>query len=154
MSNPNIGIFVATMTGTAELCAEEVSDTLEKAGFSPETVLMDNLGVEALDPFDVIVIISSTYGHGDIPDNGQVFFESVENAQSIEGKSFAVFGLGDRTYALTFCEAGQKWDNLFASKGATRIVPLMQHDASGGTLPEDEAGEWVLSWADTLRQAA
>lgn len=149
-----VGIFVATMTGTAEMCAEEVETALEQHGLSPERHLMDGLDASALAPFELVVIVSSTYGHGDIPDNGQALFESIEAAQSLSGMHFAVFGLGDRTYAATFCEAGQKWDTLLAEKGASRFAPLVQHDASSGTLAEDIAGAWATEWAGQLKKAA
>lgn len=154
MSMGHIGIFIATMTGTAEICAEEVQGALDRAGLSADSHLMDDLDPSAFDPYDMLVIVSSTFGHGDIPDNAQALFTAVEAVDSLAGKSFAVFGLGDRTYGATFCEAGQKWDALLAAKGASRVVPLMQHDASSGTLAEDVAAEWTESWAPQLRQAA
>jgi MioC protein len=115
---------------------------------------MDDLDAAALVPYDVIVVISSTYGHGDIPDNGQALYASIAAGASLGGKVFAVFGLGDRTYAATFCEAGQKWDSLLAEQGAARAAPLVQHDASSGTLAEDIAAEWAASWVPQLRKAA
>lgn len=154
MSSARIGIFVATMTGLAEICAEEVSSALESAGFPSQTWLMDGLGVTALDDVDTIIILSSTYGHGDVPDNGQAFFEAIEAHDSLAGKGFAVFALGDRTYADTFCQAGDKWDALLADKGASRLVPLERHDASAGTLAEDEASAWAAGWAPRLKLAA
>jgi MioC protein len=154
MSAARVGIFIATMTGTAEMCAEEVELALTRAGFAPDRQLMDGLDASALAPYDVVVIVSSTYGHGDIPDNGQALFESIEAVDTLAGKAFAVFGLGDRTYAATFGEAGEKWDALLAAKGAARFVPLTQHDASSGTLAEDIAGEWAAGWAAQLRKAA
>ncbi len=154
MSSQRIGIFVATMTGTAEICAEEVAAALDAAGFAAETILMDGLGADALDPFDLAIVISSTYGQGDVPDNGQAFFEAIEATPSLSGRRFAVFALGDRTYAATFCEAGAKWDALLAEKGASRFAPLVRHDASSGLLAEDEAGIWAAGWAAALKQAA
>lgn len=154
MSTGRIGIFVATITGTAEICAEEVEGALAGAGLAVKRQMMDGLGADAFAPFDVVVIISSTYGHGDIPDNGQALFESIEAVDTLAGKAFAVFGLGDRTYAATFCEAGQKWDALLAARGASRIAPLVQHDASSGTLAEDIAAEWAMSWAWQSKLAA
>jgi MioC protein len=154
MSTGHIGIFVATMTGLAQICAEEIEAALSRAGLRPETLLMDGLDAKALEGFDTVVIVSSTYGHGDIPDNGQAFHASVEASGSLAGKRFSVFGLGDRTYMDTFCHAGEKWDSLFAAKGAARIAPLERHDASAGTLAEDEAGEWAARWAPGLRLAA
>ena len=154
MSSHRVGIFVATMTGTAEICAEEISTALGAAGIESEMQLMDSVGTDALRAFEVVVIVSSTYGHGDIPDNGQALFEALGAADNLAGIRFTVFGLGDRTYAATFCEAGRKWDALFAEKGASRFAPLVQHDAGSGTLAEDVAGAWAAEWAAQLRQAA
>lgn len=154
MSSGRIGIFVATMTGLAEICAEEVAGALKAAGRASQTWVMDGLDARTIDEVDAVIIVSSTYGHGDIPDNGQAFFEAIEAGDSLAGKTFAVFALGDRTYADTFCKAGEKWDALLAAKGADRIVPLERHDASSGTLAEDGAGAWAAGWAPHLRLAA
>lgn len=148
--NRRAGIFVATMTGLAEICGEEIETALTAAGMDCESRLMDGLDASAFDPFDLIVIISSTYGQGDIPDNGQVLFKAVEECASLSGMRFAVFGLGDMTYSATFCAAGEQWDALLTAKGATRLVELERHDASGGTLAEDVAGEWAAGWASVL----
>ena len=72
-----IGVFVATMTGLAEICAEEIVGALAAAGENPELKLMDELGPDAVEPYDTLVIVSSTYGHGEIPDNGQAFYNSL-----------------------------------------------------------------------------
>ena len=154
MSTARVGIFVATMTSTAEICAEEIASALDSVGIGSETILMDQAEPVMIRQYDYVVIVSSTYGHGDIPDNGQALFEQLESGESLAGIGFAVFGLGDRTYATTFCEAGRKWDELFAERGASRFAPLVQHDASSGTLAEDEAGQWAASWGAQLREAA
>lgn len=154
MLGETVGIFVATMTGTAEICAEEVAAALRNAGLNPEIRMMDGLGTDALRPFDLVVIVSSTYGHGDIPDNGQELFARIQAADNLTGMRYAVFGLGDRTYGATFCEAGRKWDGLLAAKGAARIASLIQHDAASGRLAEDEAGAWAAGWADKVREMA
>jgi len=117
-------------------------------------MLMDGLKADALDGFDQIIIVSSTYGHGDIPDNGQGFYNALCAVESLAAKDYAVFALGDRTYIDTFCHAGEKWDALFADKGATRVAQLIRHDASAGTLAEDEAGVWAAEWVSSKRMAA
>jgi MioC protein len=138
----NIGIFVATMTGLADVCGEEIEAALKAAGLASERQLMDNLDTAAFAPYDLLVIVSSTYGHGEIPDNGQMLFESLSGID-LSDKRFAVFGLGDRTYSDTFCAAGESWDQRLAVSGAQRLVELMRHDASSGTLAEDVAGDWA-----------
>ena len=154
MSTLRVGIFVATMTGLAEICAEEVQSALVARGEDATIALMDTVSAEALEAVDVIVIISSTYGHGDVPDNGQAFYEEIEALADLSAKRFAVFALGDRTYADTFCHAGDKWHTLLEAKGATQLVPIERHDASAGTLAEDEAAVWASQWAHLLKNVA
>jgi MioC protein len=148
--NVRVGIFVATMTGLAEMCGEEVEDALTSAGFHCERLLMDGLGTDAFDEFGLIVIVTSTYGHGEIPDNGQALFAAVEAGVDLSGKTYAIFALGDRTYADTFCAAGDRWDAVLTSCGATRIVDIERQDASSGTLAEDVAGEWAAGWVGQI----
>lgn len=148
--NTRTGIFVATMTGLAEMCGEEVEGALSGAGFACERHLMDGLDASAFDPFDLIVIVTSTYGHGEIPDNGQALFAAVEGGCDLAGKSYAIFALGDRTYADTFCAAGDRWDAALTACGASRFVEIERHDASSGTLAEDVAGEWAAGWAPQI----
>jgi MioC protein len=148
MSSGVIGIFVATMTGLAEMCAEEIERSLTKAGIASKTHLMDGLTPTAFDPYHTIVIVSSTYGHGEIPDNGQALFEALEAGADLSSKRYAVFGMGDMTYADTFCAAGNRWDAVLQACNARRFVDVERHDASSGTLAEDVAAEWAAGWAN------
>jgi len=151
MSNAGTtGIFVATMTGTAELCADEIQDAFDDLGISYERHAMDGLEADALAGIDNIIIVSSTYGHGDIPDNGQALYFSLEDGADLSGKRYAVFGLGDRTYKDTFCRASELWDEVLRKCGATPLTELCQHDAATGSMPEDEACEWAKGWASIL----
>lgn len=148
--NRRAGIFVATMTGLADMCGEEIEGVLNAAGVPCERLLMDGLDASAFAPFDTVIIVSSTYGHGEIPDNGQTLFASLEADADLTGKSYAIFALGDRTYADTFCAAGDRWDGAMTSNGAIRLIEVERHDASSGTLAEDVAGEWASGWAGRL----
>lgn len=147
---PRIGIFIATMTGLAEMCGEEIETALSDAGLEPDRTLMDRLDADAFAPYDLLIVVTSTYGHGEIPDNGQALFGSVEAGADLSGKRYAIFSLGDRTYSDTFCAAGDRWDAALAACGATRLIDVERHDASSGTLAEDVAGEWAHGWAPTL----
>ncbi|HEV8028926.1 MAG TPA: flavodoxin domain-containing protein, partial [Stellaceae bacterium] len=74
-------ILVGTMTGTAQLVAEEVADALKARGVAAEVLPMDRLdaGVFARSP--AFLICSSTYGQGDVPDNAQALFADLERAK-------------------------------------------------------------------------
>ena len=54
-----------------------------------------------------LLVVTSTYGEGDMPDNAQSFWDwlNTEAAQVIAHMSFSVLALGDTSYA-EFCAAG------------------------------------------------
>ena len=144
----SLTILVGTMTGTAELVAEEVCDALALAGVDAEVLPMDRLSPEVFERAGAFLICSSTYGQGDVPDNAQAFFAALENSRpDLNRVRYGVIALGDRTYAQTFCFGGKRFDQLLASLGAQRLGELLLHDASAGTVPEEIAVAWVQDWA-------
>lgn len=144
-------IFVGTMTGTAELCAEEIADALSDKGVDAEIELMDGLDSGALDGAETFLICTSTYGQGDVPDNAQAFLESLKaDRPDLSGARFGLFALGDMTYSQTFCFGGKQFDQVLTDLGATRVGEMLLHDASSGTLPEDVAADWAADWYDAL----
>lgn len=147
-----IKILVSTMTGTAELVADEIADALQAKGKDAEILLMDDLQADVFEDKDAAFIIcTSTYGQGDVPDNGQSFIDDLEGVKpDLSHVRYGVFALGDVTYDQTFCNAGMLFDKALGSLGATRVGDILKHDASSGELPEDQAGEWAELWLDSL----
>jgi MioC protein len=133
------------------MCGEEIEAAIASAGVKCDRHLMDGLCADAFDPYSLLVIVTSTYGHGEIPDNGQALFAAIEAGADLSGKDFVVFALGDRTYSDTFCAAGDAWDMIMQQKGGRRLIDIKRHDASSGTLAEDVAGEWAAGWVAQLR---
>jgi MioC protein len=151
---PPLTILVGTMTGTAELVAEEVRDALERIGVAPEILPMDRLMPNVFGRDGVFLVCTSTYGQGDVPDNAQAFFAALEQQRpDLARVRYGVIALGDRTYAQTFCFGGKRFDALLQSLGARRIGEIMLHDASAGTIPEEVAVEWIGPWLDQFREA-
>jgi MioC protein len=145
----DLTILVGTMTGTAELVAQELEDALTPRGVAVEVVPMDGLDETAFERESVFLICSSTYGQGDVPDNARDLFERLQAARpDLSAVRYGVIALGDRTYAATFCAGGRRFDALLAELGAVRIGEPLLHDASAGTVPEEAAVEWAQSWAD------
>ncbi|NMM46394.1 nitric oxide synthase [Rhodospirillaceae bacterium KN72] len=154
MSN-EVKILVGTMTGTAELVADEIVDVLDGKGADVEVLLMDDLKPDVLKPGPLYILCVSTYGQGDVPDNAQAFFAALsEQKPDLSGIYYGVFALGDRTYMQTFCFGGQKFDELLSGLGATRLGDRKEHDACSGELPEDLAAEWAEQWFEAAAEAA
>ena len=144
-----ITLLVGTMTGTAELVAQEIETTLAAAGFAPTTRLMDSLDAAVFEGGGVFLVVSSTYGNGDIPDNAQAFFAALSRHRpDLSDVVYGLVALGDMTYRATFCGGGMQFDRLLTELGAKRVGEPLKHDASGGTLPEDVAAEWAAGWVE------
>jgi len=150
-----IQILVGTMTGTADMVAQEVEQALAGAGHQVAIRMMDDLDASVFAGGGVFLICTSTYGAGDVPDNAQRLFSSLETERpDLSRITYGVIALGDTTYKDTFCQGGKRFDQLLTELGARRVGEMLMHDASSGTLPEELAAKWVVSWAEELATAA
>ena len=150
-----ISILVGTMTGTAQLCAQELELAWDDTDTQVETLLMDHLDSSVFAREGVFLICTSTYGQGDVPDNARAFYEELKAKRpDLSRVRYGVFGLGDRTYAETFNFGGKRFDDILTELGAQRIGERVQHDASSGVLPEEMAAEWGAGWLAQARETA
>src|SRR6267143_1512323 len=118
-------ILVGTMTGTAQLVAQELELTLDDGEIRVRTSPMDGLDAGVFSGGGLFLICSSTYGQGDVPDNAKNLYESLKSARP---------DLSD--------------------VGARRIGEIMLHDASAGTMPEEVAVAWIAGWISQCRSPA
>ena len=146
-----IHILVGTMTGTAQLCAQEMELALDDGETQVSTLMMDRLDSSIFEKErareGAFLICTSTYGQGDVPDNARALYEDLKARRpDLSHVLYGVFGLGDRTYAETFNFGGKRFDELLAELGARRVGERHMHDASSGVLPEETALEWCQEW--------
>jgi MioC protein len=150
-----ITILVGTMTGTAQLVAQELELAWDDGETRVETLLMDKLDSAVFAREGVFLVCTSTYGQGDVPDNAKALYADLQAKRpDLSRVRYGVFGLGDRTYAETFNFGGKRFDELLAELGAVRIGERVQHDASSGVLPEETADEWGQEWLKLAREAS
>ncbi len=145
----DITILVGTMTGTAEMVAQEVQQALESVGHHAAIQMMDDLDAGVFQGGGAFLICTSTYGNGDVPDNAQALFSSLETERpDLSSVTYGVIALGDRTYKDTFCQGGIRFDKMLTALGARRAGEMLLHDASSGVLPEELAAQWVVPWVE------
>jgi MioC protein len=148
-----VKILVGTMTGTAELVADEMRDALTARGIASDIVPLDGKDWHVFDEGGQFLLCTSTYGQGDVPDNAQGFFASLETERpDLSRVAYGIIALGDRTYAQTYCYGGKRFDTLLTELGARRVGDMMLHDASAGTIPEEVAVDWLGRWIDRFRE--
>src|SRR5580765_5886642 len=151
-SSMRITILVGTMTGTAQLCAQEMELALDDGETQVEALLMDGLDSTVFAREGVFIICTSTYGQGDVPDNARALYEDLQHKRpDLSHVRYGVFGLGDRTYAETFNFGGKRFGDILSELGATRVGERYKHDASSGVLPEEVAVELCQEWASKLQ---
>ncbi len=144
----DIVILVGTVTGNAELVAEEMQYVLQdENGLEVEVRNMDSLEASSLEEGPTYIVCTSTYGVGDLPDNAQDFYDDVVAQEpDLSWMKYAVYSLGDSVYNTTFCFGGKHFDDLFTKLGAKRIGDVARHDASEDGLAEDCGADWVRAW--------
>jgi MioC protein len=148
-----VTILVGTMTGTAQLCAQEMELALDDGETRVETKMMDNLDASVFAGEGVFLLCTSTYGQGDVPDNARALYEDLQKRRpDLSRVRYGVFGLGDRTYAETFNFGGKRFDDILTELGARRIGERHMHDASSGILPEETALEWCQEWLRLVKE--
>ncbi|MGF9564664.1 sulfite reductase subunit alpha [Neorhizobium sp. JUb45] len=143
-----IHILYGTQTGNAEQVAMDAATAAKTLGMAPDVHGLDDIDMAQLAAMRHIVIVTSTYGEGEMPDNAQLFWEalSADSAPRLESLKFAVLALGDTGYD-GFCQAGKLIDTRLEQLGATRITTRLDCDIDF----EDAAAAWL---GETLPLAA
>ena len=144
MSDKKILILYGTETGNSELLAMDAENLAKELDFDVTVNGMDETTLSDMQDAGNVLIVCSTWGDGEQPDNAIDLYESVEESDnaSMSGVGFAVLALGDTAFDL-FCEAGIQWDNILQEKGGNRISERIDCDVDY----EDDAEAWI---EDTL----
>jgi sulfite reductase (NADPH) flavoprotein alpha-component len=140
-------ILFGSQTGSAEGLAKKLAKESESRGFAPKLLQLNDYEQANLPAASKAVIISSTWGDGEPPDNAVNFWSwlNAESAPRLENLNFAVLGLGDKNYS-DFCGASKKFDERLAALGAKRLAPRGECDVDY----EGPAKSWIDGLWDKL----
>ena len=140
-------VLFGSQTGSAEGLAKKLAKESQARGFAPRILVLNDFEQANLAAGGKAVIISSTWGDGEPPDNAVNFWNwlSAESAPRLENLNFAVLGLGDKNYS-DYCGASKKFDERLTALGAKRLTPRGECDVDY----EGPAKSWIDGLWDKL----
>ncbi|MGB0409002.1 MAG: diflavin oxidoreductase [Opitutales bacterium] len=142
-----VTIVFGSQTGTAETLSKKAAKQLKAANCEPKVLDMSDCSPEDLVAAENLLIITSTYGEGEPPDNAMALHGALmaEGAPSLSGVNFSVLGLGDSSYP-DFCQCSKEFDARLEALGAARIVPMVECDGD----PDELYASWIGEVQKTL----
>lgn len=144
----DITLISGSTLGSAEYVAEHLAEKLEAAGHSTTTLHGPQLSELSLS--GIWLVVTSTHGAGDLPDNLQSLYDELSAARpDLSALHYGAIGIGSSEYD-TFCGAVDKFDALLNDLGAQRTGETLKIDIQQHDIPEDPAEEWLGSWQKSL----
>ncbi|MDQ4709124.1 assimilatory sulfite reductase (NADPH) flavoprotein subunit [Bacillus subtilis] len=145
-----VTVLYGSQTGNAQGLAENAGKQLEQSGFQVTVSSMSDFKPNQLKKVNNLLIVVSTHGEGEPPDNALSFHEFLHGrrAPKLEDLRFSVLALGDSSYEF-FCQTGKEFDQRLEELGGKRISPRVDCD-----LDYDEpAAEWLEGVLKGLNEA-
>ena len=137
----SLTVLFGSQSGNSEELAAKIVKESSKYGLIGTVHDMDGFDFNSLSKHKRVLIVCSTWGEGEMPDNAEELWKNanLENNPILKGLNFSVLSLGDSSYEL-FCQSGKDWDRRFEELGANRLVARVDCDVDYDSL----ATQWTL----------
>lgn len=137
---PPVTILFGSQTGNAEKLAKRIKERLSAAGRTVRLESMAQYKTAQLKKEQLLLLVVSTHGEGDPPDNAVAFhrFLLSQKAPKLETLRYAVLALGDTSYEH-FCKTGIDFDQRLLNLGAEPLIDRVDCDVDY----EEVANEWL-----------
>lgn len=125
----SLAILFGSQSGNSEDLAAKFAKQAANYGLEGTVHDMDGFDFGSLSGMKRVLIVCSTWGEGEMPDNAEELWQTSTKAPAgtLSGVHFSVCALGDTSYEF-FCESGKEWDEQFEKLGATRLVERVDCD--------------------------
>lgn len=135
-----VTVLFGSETGNGQSLASTLVEKLKTKQLPVQSFSMDDFKPQNLKKVQDLLIITSTHGEGEPPENARSFYEFLHSkrAPKIENVRFSVLALGDESYEF-FCQTGKDFDTRLEELGGERLYPRVDCDVDF----EDPAEQWI-----------
>ncbi len=143
VASASLTVLFGSQTGNARHLAEALAKDAQGKGIVANVLDMADYKTTQLKNEQYLIIVTSTYGEGEPPENAVGFYNFLysKKAPKLTGLKYAVLGLGDTSYQF-FCKTAQDFDQRLAELGAVAV-----HDRAELDVDYDAAAK---TWSDAL----
>ena len=144
-----LNVLFGSQSGNAESLAKKFVKEAKSHGYEVTTAPLEKVSVAELAQEKCALIITSTWGEGDPPDNATSFWEALQaqTGASLTNLNFSVLALGDTNYEH-FCGFGKKVDSRLEELGAKRIFERIDCNVDF----EEGASRWQKGVLEAVSQ--
>ncbi|MBL0711144.1 MAG: assimilatory sulfite reductase (NADPH) flavoprotein subunit [Colwellia sp.] len=141
-------ILYASQTGNAKGVAKQVEQSASAVGINTKLINISDFKAKALKNESHILIVASTNGEGEPPDDAIEFHEFLlgKKAPKLPNLSYSVLALGDSSYEF-FCQTGKEFDERLLALGAKQLLPRIDCDVDY----DSDSESWILSIVKNLK---
>ncbi|MCL1067095.1 flavodoxin [Shewanella olleyana] len=149
-----VNLVFGTVYGSAQFVAETLTDKIAELDFKTNLLQPSDLAGYVPSEDELLIIVTSTTGQGDLPDDIALWFGELKTvAPYLPKLQYSIIGLGDSSYE-TFCGAAKQFDELLIELGATSLTETLEIDACETMEPETEATQWIPTWQAAVQSRA
>ena len=117
----DLHILFGSQSGNSESLCTLISKKAAAYGLIGHVHDMDGFDLGSMSGMKRVLIVCSTWGEGEQPDNAEELFNQAKGASKILSNThYSVCALGDTSYEF-YCQSGKEWDEVLEKMGGTRI---------------------------------
>ena len=141
-------ILYASQTGNAKGVASKLEQSAKAAGINVVLKNIADYKAKALKNESHLLIVASTNGEGEAPDDAIEFHEYLlgKKAPKLPNLSYSVLALGDSSYEF-FCQTGKDFDERLKALGAKQVAPRVDCDVDY----DSDCESWTASIVESLK---
>jgi sulfite reductase (NADPH) flavoprotein alpha-component len=124
-----LSVLFGSQTGNAEDLAKRIAKEAGQRGFAATVHDLAKYPTAQLASEERLLLITSTFGDGEPPDNAKAFWDFINGAVApkLAQTRFSICAIGDSNYPK-FCGFGKDLDLRFEALGAQRVHPRVDCD--------------------------